>query len=218
MLLRWIVNRNWTGSTGRALAVASTVWIAISSLIVLFSNRGKQHLPKVKVNLRCTLRQMRLWINWRCPFPRKSRWLSECVLKLWSKHAFVNIPTRRFSQLLQNLMVKYLQFFPLPDYYLMMIECSYSWCSLSMFDIFLCCLCLSSNACSVLRYDQPFLCGCAIRVPLWYGPWAWRKIDIIYSCADSPMHLRVVYFALRIYKQLSASLCRSEYQQKVYFF
>ena len=40
-------------------------------------------------------------------------------------------------------------FFPLPDSYLMMSECSYSWCAGSVFGISLCCLCLSPNTCSV---------------------------------------------------------------------
>jgi len=59
-------------------------------------------------------------------------------------------------------------------YYLMMSECSYSWCVVSVFVTSRCCLCLSINTFSVLRYDS-FLCYCIIRVPLWYGPWVWRK-------------------------------------------
>jgi len=56
----------------------------------------------------------------------------------------------------------FLFFLPLPDYYLMMSECSYSCFVVSVFGIFLCCLCLSSDACSALRNDEPFLCYCAI--------------------------------------------------------
>ena len=45
-------------------------------------------------------------------------------------------------------------FFPLPNYYLMMSERSYSWCGVSAFGNSLCCLCLWVNTCSVLRYHQ----------------------------------------------------------------
>jgi len=65
-------------------------------------------------------------------------------------------------------------FFPLPDYCLTMRECSCNqscnWCVVSVFGVSLCCLCLSSNTCSVLRYHQSFLWFCVIRVHLWYGP------------------------------------------------
>ena len=56
---------------------------------------------------------------------------------------------------------------------------SYGWCVVSVFGISLHCLCLSSNTCFVLRYNKPFWCYCVVRVPLWYGPWVWRKMCII---------------------------------------
>jgi len=43
-------------------------------------------------------------------------------------------------------------FFPLLDYRLMS-ECIYSCCVVSVFGIYLCCLCVPINTCSVLHYD-----------------------------------------------------------------
>jgi len=43
-------------------------------------------------------------------------------------------------------------FFPLLDYYLMMSECSYSRCVVSVFGTSLCCLRIC-NTCSEMRYD-----------------------------------------------------------------
>jgi len=40
--------------------------------------------------------------------------------------------------LIQNLMLKCLNFFPLPDYYLMISETRYSWCNVPVFGIPLC--------------------------------------------------------------------------------
>jgi len=47
-------------------------------------------------------------------------------------------PHPTFSHLLQNLMLKYLHFFPQPDYYLIISESRYSWYAVSVFGIPLC--------------------------------------------------------------------------------
>ena len=47
-------------------------------------------------------------------------------------------PSDIFSHLPQNLMLRCLDFFPLPDSYLMISETRYSWCAVSVFGILLC--------------------------------------------------------------------------------
>jgi len=68
---------------------------------------------------------------------RKSIW----YLDQNNLHAFVHhwaSPSDSFSHLLQNLMLKCLHFFPLPDYSLMISGNKYSWCAVSVCGILMC--------------------------------------------------------------------------------
>jgi len=76
-------------------------------------------------------------------YPPHVKNISQKHLMHWPKQftcfcAPLSIPSDIFSPLLQNLTLKCLHFFPLPDYSLMISGSRYNWCAVSVHGIPLC--------------------------------------------------------------------------------